>query len=105
MCRQLGNMSYTEASFVHAMLDSDLSNTITLDEFMQNINKSRESLDVVSRAEHRALEVLQQASSRIAQNLDAFWAAFSQVDIEGQGYIDISRASKFFKVGHPACSL
>ena len=49
------------------------------------------------RTERKVLEVLNQASLRIASDIDAFWSAYTHIDIEGAGYIDISKASHFFK--------
>ena len=43
------------------------------------------------------LQVLHQASQRISADLDAFWAAFMHLDTEANGYIDISKASRFYK--------
>ncbi|GAX77102.1 hypothetical protein CEUSTIGMA_g4548.t1 [Chlamydomonas eustigma] len=97
MCRQMFNMEYNEACFVQAMLDSDLSNTISIEEFMDGIKKSTASLDEVSRTERKVFEVLNQASQRIAQDLDAFWSTFLHLDAEGNGHIDITMTARFFK--------
>lgn len=49
------------------------------------------------RTEHKVLQVLHQASQRISADLDSFWAAYMHLDPEANGYIDISKASRFFK--------
>lgn len=49
------------------------------------------------RTESKVLEVLNQASQRIASDLDAFWSVYMNMDPEGIGYIDISQAAHFFK--------
>jgi hypothetical protein len=49
------------------------------------------------RVERKVLEVLNQASQRIASDLDTFWSVFMHMDAEGAGHIDIAKASHFFK--------
>jgi hypothetical protein len=49
------------------------------------------------RTERKVFEVLNQASLRIAQDLDAFWSTFMHLDVEGNGHIDVTMTARFFK--------
>lgn len=42
-------------------------------------------------------DVLQQASKRIAGDLEVFWATFFAHDTDSRGLMDISSAGRFFK--------
>lgn len=86
-----------------ALLDVDLSNTLTLKEWVEGIRASTDTLDAAaaafgtfggvtagggggagaSRAQRAALTVLAAVSAQIAADLEVFWAAYARADRDG----------------------
>lgn len=52
MCRQLSGLSYTEACFVQAMLDADLNNRVSFQEFVDGVKRATATLDDMTRWVH-----------------------------------------------------
>ncbi|GIL82053.1 hypothetical protein Vretifemale_10957 [Volvox reticuliferus] len=121
LLRDVTGLPYAEAGLVQALLDVDLSSTLTLKEWMDGIRASTDSLDAVSaglglgaaaatttgggaaagggpsRVQRNALTVLAAVSKQIAGDLDVFWAAYARADRDGNGYLDIAELTRFFK--------
>jgi hypothetical protein len=51
----------------------------------------------IHRTEREVLQVLSTASTSIASDLEVFWSAYGSHDWDGNGYLDISEMSRFFK--------
>lgn len=49
LLREIGGLAYQEACFVQALLDADLNNRITFDEFVDGVQRSVQSLDNMGR--------------------------------------------------------
>ncbi|GIL68702.1 hypothetical protein Vafri_21956 [Volvox africanus] len=118
LLRDVTGLPYAEAGLVQALLDVDLSSTLTLKEWMDGIRASTDSLDAVSaglglgaattggggaagggpsRVQRNALTVLAAVSKQVAGDLDVFWAAYARADRDGNGYLDIAELTRFFK--------
>lgn len=103
LLRDVAGLPYAEAGLVQALLDVDLSNTLTLKEWVEGIRASTDSLDAVataymggyiggagggggvgvSRAQRAALTVLAAVSAQVAADLEVFWAAYARADKDG----------------------
>ncbi|KAG2427358.1 hypothetical protein HXX76_012552 [Chlamydomonas incerta] len=114
LLRDVAGLPYAEAGLVQALLDVDLSNTLTLREWVEGIRASTDSLDAVataymggysgggggvgiSRAQRAALTVLAAVSAQVAADLEVFWAAYARADKDGNGYLDVAEMARFFK--------
>ncbi|GLC39247.1 hypothetical protein PLESTB_001651900 [Pleodorina starrii] len=115
LLRDVTGLPYAEAGLVQALLDVDLSSTLTLKEWTEGIRASTVSLDAASgwmgggggggtgggggssRVQRNALTVLAAVSKQIAADLDVFWAAYARADRDGNGYLDIAELTRFFR--------
>ncbi|KAG2493237.1 hypothetical protein HYH03_008653 [Edaphochlamys debaryana] len=114
LLRDVAGLPYAEAGLVQALLDVDLSNTLTLREWVEGIRASTDVLDAAtaafgaaslggtggggaSKAQRAALTVLAAVSVQVAADLDVFWAAYARADKDGNGYLDVAELARFFK--------